>query len=105
MTQAALFAALGDPVRLAIVSRLSGRGPLSTIQLKDGTSVSRQAVTKHLRLLEGVGLVSSERAGRDRLWRLSARRLDEAEKFLARVSARWDQRIERLRAFVEDPKS
>lgn len=105
MITAPLFAALGDPVRLTMVARLSSRGPLSTIQLLEGASISRQAVTKHLRLLEGAGIVSSERAGRDRLWRLRPRQLEEAQKFLERLSTRWDQRLERLRAFVETPRS
>ena len=88
-----------------MIARLSSSGPLSTIQLKQGTRVSRQAVTKHLHLLEEVGLVSSDRAGRDRLWRLRARELDDARTVLERMSARWDQRLERLRAFVEDESS
>ena len=61
-----IFAALGDPVRLAIVARLCGDGPLPTITLKEQTGVSRQGVSKHLRLLEQSGLVRSARKGRDR---------------------------------------
>ena len=99
---ATVFAALGDPVRLAIVTRLCDHGPLPTIQLKWGTSLSRQAVTKHLRILEDVGLVRSRRVGRDRSWRIEARQLAKARTYLDRISAQWDARLERQRAFVED---
>jgi DNA-binding transcriptional ArsR family regulator len=100
---APIFSALGDPVRLAIVSRLSKDGPLPTIELKQcASSVSRQGVTKHLQVLEDVGLVESDRVGRDRQWRLQARRFAAMREYLDRVSAQWDKRLERLRAFVED---
>lgn len=99
---ARVFAALGDGVRLALVARLCDRGPLPTMQLTDGTNLSRQAVTKHLRILEGVGLVQSDRVGRNRSWRIEARQLAKTRQFLERISAQWDARLERLRAFVED---
>src|ERR1700723_3914803 len=70
---APIFSALGDPVRLAIVARLSKDGPLPTIELKQcAGGVSRQGVTKHLQVLEDVGLVESDRIGRDRQWRVQA---------------------------------
>ena len=96
-----IFAALGDPVRLAIVARLCGDGPLPTITLKEQTGVSRQGVSKHLRLLEQSGLVRSARKGRDRLWRVETRRIAEARMYLALMSAQWDARLERLRLSVE----
>jgi DNA-binding transcriptional ArsR family regulator len=103
LTQTApVFAALGDPVRLAIVSRLSADGPLPTIRLKQGTRVTRQAVTKHLRVLEDVGLVRSDRVGRDRLWQVEAQQLAELRKYLEQISARWDMTLEWLRSYVED---
>ncbi|HVY16347.1 MAG TPA: helix-turn-helix domain-containing protein [Rhodopila sp.] len=100
---APIFSALGDPVRLAIVARLSQDGPLPTVALKrcaDG--LSRQGVTKHLHVLEDVGLVDSDRIGRDRQWRLRTRQLAAVRDYLDWISAQWDQRLERLRAFVED---
>jgi DNA-binding transcriptional ArsR family regulator len=89
-------------VRLAIVSRLCADGPLPTIRLKQGTRVSRQAVTKHLRVLEDVGLVRSDRMGRDRLWQIEAQQLAELRNYLDQISARWDVTLERLRSYVED---
>ena len=96
------FAALGDPVRLAMVARLCKEGPLPTIALKQGTRVTRQGVTKHLIVLEDAGLVSSDRFGRDRRWRMRAQQLSAVRDYLDRISAQWDLWLERLRAFVED---
>jgi len=97
-----VFAALGDPVRLAIVARLCDDGPLPTIALKHGTRLTRQAVTKHLRILEAVGVVRSDRVGRDRAWRIETKALARTRDTLDRISAQWDARLERLRAMVED---
>jgi DNA-binding transcriptional ArsR family regulator len=96
-----IFAALGDPVRLAIVARLCSDGPLRTITLKEQASVSRQGVSKHLRLLEQSGLVRSARKGRDRVWRVETRRIAAARAYLALMSGQWDARLERLRSFME----
>jgi DNA-binding transcriptional ArsR family regulator len=98
---AALFFALGDPTRLELVARLCRRGPQSITRLTEGSSVSRQAITKHLRALADAGLVRSRRAGRERLWVLQTRRLDEARRYLDRISHQWDQALDRLRSFVE----
>lgn len=102
---ATVFAALGDPVRLEIVARLCDDGPLPTMQLRSGIRLTRQAVAKHLRILEDVGLVHSERVGRDRAWRIEARQLAKTRQYLDRISALWDARIDRLRAFVEHETS
>ena len=99
---AMVFAALGDPIRLEIVTRLGDNGPLPTVQLKRGTNLTRQAVTKHLRVLEDVGLVRSSRAGRNRTWRIDTRELAKSRTYLDRISMQWERRLERLRALVED---
>jgi len=98
---APLFAALGDPVRLAMIARLCDDGPLATIELQRNTRVSRQAVTKHLQVLENAGLVSSGRVGRDRQWQVQAEHLAAARGFLDQISKQWDLRLARLKAFVE----
>lgn len=98
---APLFAALGDPVRLRLVDRLCREGPQSIVRLADGAGVSRQAISKHLDLLDTVGLVDSERRGRERVWRLRPRRLDEVQRYLARIATQWDAAIARLKASVE----
>ncbi|OBF34206.1 transcriptional regulator [Mycobacterium sp. ACS1612] len=99
--KAPVFDALGDPNRLRIVIRLCEGGPCSTSQVTEVIPVSRQAATKHLLLLAAVGLVSSERNGRERIWRIETEPLTEASEYLNALSKRWDDAIERLRAFVE----
>lgn len=98
---APLFAALGDGTRLHIVARLCGDGPLSIVQLAEGATVSRQAVTKHLHALEEVGLARSSRVGRERIWELETKRLSEARRYLDQISRDWDAALARLKAFVE----
>jgi DNA-binding transcriptional ArsR family regulator len=101
VAKAPLFDALGDPNRLRIVTRLCDGGPSSTSQVTQVVAVSRQAATKHLLLLEAVGLVSSQRHGRERIWRIEPEPLADASQYLTALSQRWDRAIERLRVFVE----
>jgi len=102
VAKAPLFYALGDANRLRIVARLCDGGPCSTAQVTQVVSVSRQAATKHLLLLEAVGLVSSKRHGRERIWRIEPKPLSDASDYLTALSKRWDNAIDRLRAYVED---
>jgi DNA-binding transcriptional ArsR family regulator len=102
VAKAPLFDALGDPNRLRIVTRLCEDGPCSTTDVTAVVPVSRQAATKHLLMLETVGLVSSRRQGRERIWRLRPEPLAEASDYLRTLSARWDRRIDRLRTYVQD---
>lgn len=99
---APVFAALGDEMRLRLVTRLCEDGPLSIAKLTKGGGVTRQAITKHLHVLEAAGLVRSERSGRENVWTLRGERLDEARAHLDTISKQWDDALERLRAFVED---
>jgi DNA-binding transcriptional ArsR family regulator len=99
---AAVFAALGDETRLGLVARLSSGGPLSITSLTAGSSVTRQAVTKHLEVLAGAGLVHDSRHGRERIWELDTAQLSEARRYLELVSQHWDEALDRLRAFVEE---
>jgi DNA-binding transcriptional ArsR family regulator len=99
---APLFAALGDETRLRLVIRLSSGGPGSITQLSAKSDVSRQAITKHLRVLAEAGLVRSTRRGRERVWDFEPRRLADAHDYLDRISRQWDEALERLRRFVED---
>jgi DNA-binding transcriptional ArsR family regulator len=98
---APVFAALGDENRLYIVARLCKDGPLSIARLTEGSSITRQGVTKHLDALSSAGLVRSKRAGRERIWKIEPKRLAEARSYLDQISAQWDAAIGRLRAFVE----
>jgi DNA-binding transcriptional ArsR family regulator len=100
---ASVFAALGDETRLRLVSRLSSGGPASISRLTDGSGVTRQAVTKHLRVLSRAGLVRARRRGRESLWRLQPERLDEAQRSLDLIARQWDHALSKLKAFVESP--
>ena len=91
-----------SPNRLRIITRLCDGGPCSTTDVTQVVSVSRQAATKHLLLLEAVGLVSSQRQGRERIWRMQPEPLTDASEYLTALSQRWDRAIDRLRAFVEE---
>jgi DNA-binding transcriptional ArsR family regulator len=101
-TSAHLFAALGDETRLHLVSRLCDNGPASITKLTAGSKVTRQAITKHLRLMEGSGLVHCAHSGRETIWRLDERRLEDARRYLDLISNRWDEALVRLRKFVEN---
>jgi DNA-binding transcriptional ArsR family regulator len=98
---ARVFAALGDPTRLALVAQLCAEGPSSIVRLTSGTEITRQAVSKHLRALEAAGLARAERAGRERVWALRPERLEETRHYLNQISTQWDQALQRLRALVE----
>ena len=100
-SSATLFAALGDETRLRLVSRLSRGGPTSAVRLTEGETVSRQAIAKHLRVLEGAGLVTGTREGRESVWELSPGRLEEARVYLELISRQWDDALGRLKDWVE----
>ena len=99
---ASIFAALGDETRLRLVLRLCDGGPMSISRLTAGTRVTRQAISKHLRVMEGAGLVRSTRRGRERLWQLEQRRLADARHYLEVISKQWDEALGRLKKFVEE---
>src|SRR6266852_560913 len=94
---APVFAALGDETRLRLVARLCAEGPLSIARLSDGADVTRQAITKHLQALADAGLVRDTREGRERIWQLETRRLEEARRCLDRISTQWDAALDRLK--------
>lgn len=101
LSRAPLFSALGDGTRLRLIGNLSRGEPRSISDLAEGSELTRQAITKHLRILEGVGLVRGERSGRETLFRFTPEPIDEAREFLDLVSRRWDEALGRLKAFVE----
>ena len=74
---------------------------MSITKLTAGSNVSRQAITKHLRVMDGAGLVRSSRHGRESIWRLDQQRLEQARRYLQVISKQWDDALERLRLFVE----
>jgi DNA-binding transcriptional ArsR family regulator len=100
-TQAAVFSALGDATRLALVGELSRGRRRSITQLTEGSRLTRQAITKHLRVLESAGIVHSVHAGRESLFEFDLEPIVDAREYLDFVSEQWDQALGRLKAFVE----
>ena len=98
---APIFAALGDRTRLALLGKLGDGQARSIAALSTDTALTRQAITKHLHVLQDAGLVACLRVGRES--RFAARReaLDEARAYLDEVSRQWDDTLGRLKAFVE----
>lgn len=101
-TYASIFAALGDETRLSVLTRLSSGEPRSITALTEGTKLTRQAVTKHLRVLEDAGVVRGTKVGRESQFALEPKPLDDARAYLETVSRQWDDALARLKAFVED---
>jgi DNA-binding transcriptional ArsR family regulator len=99
---APIFAALGDETRLALVAKLSEGRPRSISKLTQGTRLTRQAVTKHLRVLEDARIVSRVKAGRESLFELDPTPIKQVREFVDVVSEQWDQSLARLKAFVEE---
>jgi DNA-binding transcriptional ArsR family regulator len=100
--QAPAFAALGDQTRLALVAKLSDGQRYSISRLSRGSRMTRQAITKHLRVLENVGIVRSVRRGRENLFVFDPRPIADMKDYLDHVSAQWDQALARLKSFVEE---
>jgi len=101
-TRAPVFAALGDETRLLLVAKLSAGRPCSISQLTQGSKLTRQAITKHLRVLESVGIVRSVRKGRESLFAFNPQPIAGMKDYLDSVSEQWDQALARLKSFVED---
>jgi len=100
---AALFAALGDPTRLALLERLSDDGPASITMLADRfTAMTRQGVTKHLQVLAAAGVIDGSRHGRELVWALNPARLADAQRHLDVIAREWDDVLSRLKAHIED---
>ena len=100
--RARVFVALGDTTRLALVAKLSSGQPRSISDLTRGSRLSRQAITKHLRVLESAGFVHSVRAGRENLFEFDPQPLTGIKEYLDSVSEQWNRALSRLKSFVEE---
>jgi len=100
--RAPIFAALGDETRLSLVAKLSGGRPRSISQLTQGSNLTRQAITKHLRVLESAGIVHSMRWGRESRFEFDPQPIEGIKEYLDSVSQQWDQALSRLKSFVEE---
>ncbi len=100
-TCAPIFAALGDEMRLRLVTALCVGGAMSITQLTVGTHISRQAITKHLDVLGAAGLVRDSKVGRERLWAFDPAQLIEARRALELIARQWDHALGKLKVVVE----
>jgi DNA-binding transcriptional ArsR family regulator len=96
-----VFAALGDETRLALLTRLYDGRRRSISELTEGSKLTRQAITKHLRVLERVRVVHSVKAGRENLFEFNPQPMEDLKEYLEVVSRQWDEALLRLKAFVE----
>ncbi|ESX45566.1 metalloregulator ArsR/SmtB family transcription factor [Mesorhizobium sp. M0761] len=101
MIEAQIFRALADPTRRAVYERLTS-GEMSVSELRTGMSVSQPAVSQHLAVLRGAGLVSERRAGRNAYYRADPQGLEPLLGWIERYRAFWPERIERLKAVLKD---
>jgi DNA-binding transcriptional ArsR family regulator len=100
--QAVVFAALGDATRLSLIAKLCDAESLSVVQLTKGLPLTRQAVSKHLRVLETAGIVRCDRIGRESHYAYVAKPVSDASAYLRQVSQHWDGALSRLKSFVEE---
>jgi len=100
--RAPVFAALGDDTRLRLIAKLCAGQPYSISQLTEGSRLTRQAITKHLRVLESVGIVHSIHRGRESLFAFDPKPIEETKEYLDFVSQQWDQALSRLKSLVEN---
>jgi len=97
-----LWAAIAEPMRRRLLDVMLERGEATATTLADELPVTRQAVAKHLAVLERAGLVSGERRGRELVYVVKPERLDAATAAMGRVAARWDQRLDRIKRISEE---
>jgi DNA-binding transcriptional ArsR family regulator len=96
----AIFHALSDPTRRAILGQLSG-GEMPVTALAQPTGLALPTVMRHLSVLEGAGLITTQKTGRTRICQAAPAALAAAEDWLAGQRAEWDARLDRLDAYVQ----
>jgi DNA-binding transcriptional ArsR family regulator len=96
-----LWSAIGDPSRRRVLDLLVSNGAVSASWLAGRVSFSRQAVSKHLAVLEQAGLISRRKQGKEVLFQVRAERLDQATRAMAEVAAQWDGRLAAIKHLAE----
>lgn len=96
-----VFAALGDPTRAQMIERLGRNGPASIKAISVDFPLTRQAVTKHLNVLQNAGLLTSHKTGREQIFELQTEPMAEASAWLTTLASEWDHRLAKLKRIVE----
>ena len=98
---ASVFAALADPMRRSLLANLAENSPRTATQLAKEYPITRQGVLKHLHILEDARLVAVHQKGREKRYTLTPEPLGELEQWIKEIGAKWDERLLRLKAFLE----
>ncbi|HSE42920.1 MAG TPA: winged helix-turn-helix domain-containing protein [Acidobacteriota bacterium] len=104
MIDAPVFDALADPTRRKLLLNLADHSPKTATQFASEFPITRQGILKHLDILESAGLVVVHQKGREKRYTLTPGPLNEADRWIKQVNAKWDKRLKRLKAFVESEK-
>ena len=99
--QQSVFAALADPMRRSLLVNLAEHSPRTATQLAEEYPVTRQGILKHLTILEHAGLVAIHQVGREKRYTLTPEPLEELEQWIANIGAKWDERLLRLKTWLE----
>ena len=100
-----LFAALADPIRRGLLVNLAEHSPRTATQLAQEYPITRQGILKHLTILEDAGLVAVQQAGREKRYTLTPEPLEELEQWIEDIGAKWDERLLRLKTWLEDEQT
>lgn len=100
--QQPIFAALADPVRRSLLAHLAEHSPKTATQLAQEYPITRQGILKHLMVLEAVGLVAVHQEGREKRYTLTPEPLSELEQWIDDIGAKWDERLLRLKTWLEE---
>jgi len=103
--RADLFGSLADPMRRNLLVNLAENSPKTATQLAEEFPITRQGILKHLNILEDAGLVAVHQIGREKRYALTPEPLNELERWLKLLNAKWDERLLRLKNLVEDDSS
>jgi DNA-binding transcriptional ArsR family regulator len=101
MNDTAVFAALADPMRRKLLADLAEDSPKTATQLAEEYPITRQGILKHLRILQDAGLVTVYQKGREKRYTLTPEPLTELDQWIKEITAKWDERLLRLKAFLE----
>lgn len=101
LNNAPIFAALADPMRRDLLMNLAEHSPRTATQLAEDYPITRQGILKHLRILEEAGLVTVHQKGREKQYTLTPDQLGELERWIRSLSAKWDERLLRLKTMLE----
>ena len=100
-----LFAALADPMRRSLLVNLAEHSPRTATQLAQEYPITRQGILKHLAILEDAGLVAVQQTGREKRYSLTPEPLEELEQWIEDIGAKWDERLLRLKTWLEDEQT